>query len=409
MRFDTEDASFRQTAEAWLQSLGDGILADLTAVFATSPGYYPTTLYELWRNEMDRRSLEVATPLASRLAGSPPLPVAHPLDYDWRFTTETAEHLLRQVAAVLEPDDRLAHLGTPSTFLMGIQNFARFRHVLLERNAAMTNAVAAQLADAGEIICLDLTEASERLNAAGAILDPPWYVADTLTFLRAAGRLCRMGAHLWLCQPTLATRPGVHGERVTIERELPTFGLVLDGVAAGAVRYQMPHFESMSLQHSTDDFAAPATWRVGDLWTLRKVSDPPSATAVAVTYTAQAWREVAFGPVRIKLRASHRGDDLGELVPGGVLTTVSRRDPIRKRIGFWTSGNRVYGLRDPERIGRLIQLCENDRIETAFTLARTLQHAGYLGVEQFVAQKLFDILLIEWQEHNSGGISREAL
>lgn len=54
MRFDT-DKGFRQEAIAWLQSLTDETMTDLQAVFRLSPGYYPTTLVELWRVEVTAR------------------------------------------------------------------------------------------------------------------------------------------------------------------------------------------------------------------------------------------------------------------------------------------------------------------------------------------------------------------
>lgn len=105
-----------------------------------------------------------------------------------------------------------------------------------------------------------------------------------------------------------------------------------------------------------------------------------------------------FGPVRIKLRRTET-PDLGSLVPGDVLDTVSRRDLIRTRIGIWTSGNRVFSLEDPASIGRLIELCHTDVAQSQFTLEQTLGHARTVGVDRRIARQLFDPLLIELQEH----------
>ncbi len=134
----------------------------------------------------------------------------------------------------------------------------------------------------------------------------------------------------------------------------------------------------------------------GDVFTLEKIYDvvaPPKRPILP-----ESWHEANFGPVRIKLRRTET-PDLGSLVPGDILDTVSRRDPIRMRIGLWTSGNRVFSLENYEAIGRLIELCHIDVMQSHFTVSRTLSHARTVGVEARTAQQLFDLLLIELQEH----------
>lgn len=130
--------------------------------------------------------------------------------------------------------------------------------------------------------------------------------------------------------------------------------------------------------------------------TLEKVGDGVSYGPRVMP--AETWQEVSFGPVRIKLRRTGP-PNLGPLVPGDILDTVSRRDPVRQRIGLWTSGNRVFTLADPVAIARLIQLCHNDAMRSRFTLKRILGHAETVGVGRSVARQLFDLLLIELQEH----------
>lgn len=165
----------------------------------------------------------------------------------------------------------------------------------------------------------------------------------------------------------------------------------------GEVRYRTPHFEAMSLRATLAEVTVPGTWRAGDLLRLRK-----TATVVFRAPSPggdRSWREARFGPVRIKLRASAAEHDLAPLVPGDLLATVSRRDPIRDRIGVWTSGNRVYGLVNPGPVADLIGRCHRDLERARFTLARTLDHAGPLGIPAYTATRLFDLLLVELQEH----------
>jgi hypothetical protein len=394
MRFDTADEGFRATAETWLASLPEETITDLQAVFRLSPGYYPTTLVALWRTELGRRGLKDATQASTPANGAGVhLPTCHPGDYEWRFTTETATHLLNQATADLPAQAVVAHLGTPTTFVLGRERYALFRHVLLERNTSVVEALGAS----AQVHQLDLTtDQPPALNAGAAILDPPWYLADTHAFLAATSHVSRLGARIVLCQPALATRPGVAEERATLLEVLPRLGYVCRAVDTACIRYQMPHFEAASLKVAAPGLAVPDDWRSGDMLTLEKISEvrlalpPPALT--------ESWREVVFGPVRIKLRRTI-APDLGTLVPGDVLDTVSRRDPIRERIGFWTSGNRVFTLTNPEAIGILIELCHTDLMRSRFTLDRMLAHADETSVSNRIAHQLFDVLLIELQEH----------
>lgn len=396
MRFDMADAPFCGAAASWLAGLDDEKLCDLDVVYATSPGYYPTTLYELWKAEVERRGLVSHLPVRHSQPNKR-IPFCHPHDYDWRFTPDTAIQLVHRVASHLERPGCVAHIGTPSTFRAAVRLYPQHRHVLLDRNAAMTAALADHV---HEVITLDLgLHEIPTLNADAALLDPPWYVRDSLIFLSAASRGCRHSALIWLCQPTLATRPGIAEERAELLGELPQLGLELVDTFDYEVRYQMPHFEAMSLRLAAAELVVPPDWRRGDLYVLRKVGPASNIRAVACS---EQWAEVHFGPVRIKLRATGGAEELTNLVPGDVLSTVSRRDPVRARIGFWTSGNRVYGLAAPGRVGRLIELCNNDLEDMCFTLTRTLVHARRLDVSASTARRLFDVLLVELQEHSAG-------
>jgi hypothetical protein len=99
---------------------------------------------------------------------------------------------------------------------------------------------------------------------------------------------------------------------------------------------------------------------------------------------------------------------MGSLVEGDVLTTVSRRDPVRKRIGMWTSGNRVFTPTNPLAIGQLIALCNNDLMKNVFTPHNTLAHAETLGINHDVSTRLHHVLLLELTEHRQYGGTHNA-
>jgi hypothetical protein len=393
MRFDTKDDEFRQGAVAWLQSLADGTITDLPVVFRLSPGYYPTTLAQLWRDEVSRRGLVNGTATVKGGSDKVRLPVCHPGDYEWRFTDAAAAALVDHASTGLPADALVAHVGTPTTFVVGRARCPQLTHALLERNGAVIRS----LGNIGHVYQIDLTtDKTPLLCARTAIVDPPWYPADTRAFLWATNAACVRGARIVLCQPTLATRPGVAEERAALLDELPRLGYACKRIDAASVRYRMPHFEASSLRVTAPDLPVPDDWRVGDMLTLEKTREvlPQLAPAAAI----DSWHEVTFGPVRIKLRCA-RAPDLGPLVPGDVLDTVSRRDPIRAQIGLWTSGNRVFSLDNAKMLGELITLCHIDVIRSQFTFNRTLAHAEAAGLDAATAQRLFGLLLIELQEH----------
>lgn len=385
--------AFRQEAAAWLQSLADATVTDLTAVFRSSPGYYPTTLAQLWRDEVNRRGLANGTVVVNGANETVRLPVCHPGDYEWRFTDEAAMALVDHASTGLPADALVAHVGTPTTFVVGRARCPQHTHALLERNSSVIRS----LGNTGHMYQIDLTtDKPPSLGARAAIVDPPWYPADTQAFLWATNAACALGARIVLCQPTLATRPGVAEERAALLDELPRLGYAYRRFDAAFIRYRMPHFEAASLKVTAPDLPVPDDWRVGDTLTLEKIDE--AAPQLAPTATADAWQEVAFGPVRIKLRRT-KSPDLGPLVPGDVLDTVSRRDPIRDQIGLWTSGNRVFSLNDPAIFGKLITLCHTDVMQSQFTLNGTLAHAAAVRLDADTARRLFDLLLIEFQEH----------
>jgi hypothetical protein len=169
------------------------------------------------------------------------------------------------------------------------------------------------------------------------------------------------------------------------------------------VRYEMPHFELVSLRSAVPTIEVPSDWRTGDLLVLERSSAPQSFPVILVQEAP--FSEKRFGPARVKLRRT-AGPDLSELVPGDVLDTVSRRDPIRSQIGLWTSGNRVFRLDDVAGIGKLIDFCHNDLMSATFGLDRTLQAAEQLGITADVARRLFSVLLLELQEHLQYGKTR---
>jgi len=220
-------------------------------------------------------------------------------------------------------------------------------------------------------------------------------------FLTVAVQMCRPNATVVLCQPAMGTRPGVDHERVALLEVVSSLGLRVDAVQSAAVRYVTPHFEAVSLRAAGHGVSIPTSWRRGDVLLLKRTDAtiPPDRAATF----GQEWHEVSFGPVCLKLSRLPTGLDLGELVAGDILPTVSRRDPLQRRIGLWTSGNRVFTVEHPDAIGELVKLCDADLASQRFSLSRTIAQARTLGLGSDVATRLFAVLRTELAEHTQLG------
>jgi len=379
MRLDLEDAGFRATIVSWLQELSDEVVTDLNLVFDRSPGTYPTTLLELWRGELRRRGLTSRSTSQQTPSDEPSyerLPVGHQADSDWRFTPESTLKLVRLALEAAAPEEPVVHLGTPSTFLISARSDAHHRHVLLDRNTTVLNAlVSHEIGTPHLMIGIDLQAIGQfYLNAGAAIVDPPWYLDHTLLFLSVAAEVCRSDATILLCQPCVGTRPRVDQERAVLLDRASALGLDLHAVQSRGVRYVTPHFEAISLRAAAYGTVIPTGWRRGDVLLFKRSTRP--STIFRPLIHDPKWREARFGPVRVKLAEQPTGSDVGSLVPGNVLVTVSRRDPIRSRIGLWTSGNRVFTIANPLLIGQLIELCDADLMDDKFDL----QHEAYSAI-----------------------------
>lgn len=373
---------------------------------------YPTTLLKLWHRELQLRGL---TPRGTKQylasdVGEPDdqLPVGHPVDYDWRFTPVSGLELVRLALEGVSAGERVVHLGTPTTFLRCALPDAQHQHVLLDRNTAILDALVSRGVRPPHLMFgIDLRAVRRfHLSAGAAIVDPPWYLDDTLLFLRVAAELCRPDATVVLCQPAGGTRPGVEQERALLLDRVSALGLDLHVLRSGGVRYLTPHFEAVSLRAAARGVNIPTSWRRGDVLIFKRLSS--SVATIQNSAQDTPWREVRFGPVRIKLAEQSTGTDVGSLVQGDVLATVSRRDPVRRRIGMWTSGNRVFTLANPLVIFQLITLCNADLMKNAFSPHNTLAHAGTLGVSHDVATRLHHVLLVELTEHRQYGGTRNA-
>ncbi|MGH3770628.1 MAG: hypothetical protein ACRDRW_04395, partial [Pseudonocardiaceae bacterium] len=239
MRLDLGDADFQARLAGWLRELSNEVITDPNLVFDQSSGVYPTTLLKLWHRELHRRGLKphVAEQCPASDVGAPDgqLPVGHPVDSDWRFTPAAALELVRLALDGLSEGEPVAHLGTPTTFLHCTRSDPQHQHVLLDRNTTVLDALVSRgISSPHLMIGIDMRAVRElHLGAGAAIVDPPWYLDDTLLFLRVAAEVCRPDATVVLCQPASNTRPAVEEERALLLDRVSALGLDLHTLRSG--------------------------------------------------------------------------------------------------------------------------------------------------------------------------------
>jgi hypothetical protein len=298
------------------------------------PGVFPVTIAR-WA----RLSADSFTPKLPGKAGNlqrPSRPVAHPLDYDWRFTRRALERLGSEVERLDGQRRGIACLGCPSV----AQYF--------EDNGAKCDNRDLNLPAGGR------WNAFERLprpiSAGVVVMDPPWYNAHFREFLWSVRTNAGEGTDVLMAAPPWATRPGCREEIRSLMLSARRMGFKVLGHHECALPYLAPLFE-LNVLRVNGLADVPLDWRRADLWHLRLVrkgdARPPRSPG-----SRMHWEERQFGDVRIKVRrgpatrpGSSRLVPLGET---GILTSVSSREPLRRQANVVTTGGRHFISNDPD-------------------------------------------------------------
>ncbi len=343
MTNDTRDR-FEQDLTTWVREAISRGVRSFPDLLRSLPGVYPTEAYRLVLELADELPVgwnDAEWP--SSPAARDGWPLEHPLDFEWRFTPETAARLIRACSA--SPHYHLALLGAPSLVKAADAQDFEGKISLFDANRALLVRIMESF-PAVEVAFADLVwgDSVQVQDADVTIADPPWYPEHTVAFLWSAARMTRLGGYVLLSAPPLGTRPGIREERAMIQDEAASYGLQLYATEPGVLKYQTPPFERNSLAAAGIP-AVPHDWRNGDL--LRFVVEEKKTTRRPIPPGApEEWGEVAYNDVRIKFRPT-RGDGfrdptLTAVGPDGMLRSVSRREPARSQADVWTSGNRIF-------------------------------------------------------------------
>ncbi len=342
----------------------DGALAqpplDFGALLQVLPSIDPLVVADRLRGRAQDGNAAAAALLGSASTTctalrASPRPIAHPLDYDWRFTADTTSSLIRRLQRATQDGGTIGYFGAPSAFVHAIEQLPDRRHVLFEPRTRWPIAASGS----GRIIPIDLLrDPLPKLELDAALLDPPWYPEYHSAFLWCASSLLRTDALALTSFPPPTTRPSAGVEREQILRTADIASLVVERAEPLAIHYQTPPFERAAFA-AAGVFAIPEAWRRGDLLVLRKqhgdVGRRPSPPTAKPEW---AMFEVDEIPIAVRERneppAVIDKSLLEPAVVGATLPTVSRRDGSRADADLWSSRNRIYTSSAPIVLARVI-------------------------------------------------------
>lgn len=282
---------------------------------------------------------------------------AHPLDFDWRFTSASTNLLIARLDAVAQ---RCLVVGAPSVWSCWGRGKSATQADLVERNPTQCGNDDGR--HAGSMITLDIcTAPGLRLSTTydACFFDPPWYLQDTKYWLDWALRNVSPNATIAFSLWPEDTRPKAREERNEVFRVLERLGRF--DLHERALQYQIPEFERRAL-----GIANP--WRTGDLVWLETSGNTELLPGFCPKpVPGDSWLRFSVATKQVAIRAVPRAapDGIATLSPGygWFMKSVSRRDPMRDFIDLWTSDGFVARLGNPLRTINLLRRrdCGADR------------------------------------------------
>ena len=331
------------------------------------------------RSDTRRLLASAASPGAvSRPRQDPRLPLPHPLDHDWRFTTATSDALLATVRKHAPQARKILFVCAPTAALRAAER-APGLEVVLAGRAGDPVVEAVVRAARGAITFHDLAGDMASVRADAAVLDPPWYDDIALPLLARTAAGLKAAGLLLACHPDRLTGAADAGTFDDLRQSGARFGLSGIVTLLGRVRYETPLFEARALA-ALDLAGYHPRWRTGRVFVGSRSPGPVPYLPLA----ADAWTEK---PIQESRTDGYRVPigDLGCF--GCVVPSVSRQHSARRDCLAWTSGNRALGSR----------LLRDDPPGSALT-----DTAAIIGIEIAEAGALLDWGPRHWHSERTG-------
>ncbi len=259
-------------------------------------------------------------------------PESHPLDFDWRFDSETIDELLR----ILPNKGPILALGCPSL----VKRLAKSGRVAL-------------LVDRQPIhylenhVELDLQVAPPPFSGFSAsIIDPPWYPEHARRWISWAANCLVDGGEILASIWPNQTRPEGEIEYQYLKSWIATWAEVYE--LEYRPKYEIPPFEIASELYSQSGELARSP-RAGRLIKI-KMKRKPALTKTTPGH--DTWTRFIFNNYQVAVRnrpGTSTETTLNKLpnASGWIWPYVSRRAPHREKIDVWSSRNEVAQAKNP--------------------------------------------------------------
>lgn len=286
------------------------------------------------------------------------LPVPHILDFDWRFSKNGMENIVRALRSTIQDKKAtIVFIGTPSLFMYCFKELhENTKLVLVDLNAEKHSA--GITSDRVKFINVDINGACEALRTVHAdfiVMDPPWYDNYYKLFFDRATLMTHMDSCILCVMPPNFTRPAAEKEREALLKYLENqYGLRKLHYQCGVVSYHTPPFERNTLKVN-GICCIPANWRIGDMLIVQK-QGPGNMKRKFFPFLEETlpWNEISIDSIRIKIRHEKDRIDsyrikLESIYPDDIFPSVKRSSRGKSvDINVWTSGNRVFRCSNPD-------------------------------------------------------------
>jgi hypothetical protein len=301
------------------------------------------------------RALQVTDSVSTRFDEQPELdqrlPVPHPLDFDWRFSSSTAADLTARLLKDAGDRGRILLVGVPTILLSLCDKGFGSNLIFASRlNDPATKTLRRLVPSTVKFVSLD--DDLSSFSADVSLVDPPWYddIATPMIVAAAAGTAA--SGTVFVAAPDRLTGLSAATMLMKLPVMAPRFAL-LDAELDAQLRYDMPPFERLALSRAGIN-NVPPTWRTGRLFRCRRLGEIVHPVAIP----DYGWAEVGTPEARVWLRP---GDSSQPFLLERS-TGISRLDPERISASVWTSGHRFSrGLLDPTTHSgqtRLREICD---------------------------------------------------
>lgn len=351
-------SDFERNVERWiLKALRPGMTFD--QLLQALPSVYPTAVAQALKLLVAQEQLTLGQveslygrrePGSNVAATAGLLPLPHPVNFEWRFTSESSRFLLQLASETVNSCAPVLLFGTPGVAAEALLAPVSQQVIFAGEDNAVTRRIASLNRAMDSPISVQTT--SRALPTSGAVIvDPPWYLDVTLPMMAATANSLDPSGWMFVSLPPEGVRPTANADRISVLKHADEIGLQVVGQYARSLRYQTPFFERNAL--SAAGLAVLSDWRAGDLVVFRKVRAGTARTARPQSSMA-TWVEIEIGGMRVFVRTgapSVAGPPrLGPLGAATVLPTVRRRDRRRLAATVVTSGNRVFSGPDPRLV-----------------------------------------------------------